>query len=286
MFRQVRLGRDGDGDGWTVDDERACIGAVIPEGFAEPNDADDCDDGAPEVHPFADERCDGRDTDCDGQLSPWEEEVDGGRLPCRRALWVPTSAADEGLGDPDGAGNGGFLEAYRLLGARVDIEVRRLRGADLDEQHLARYGLVLLTGAGDLRALEEDEAEALGEWVEAGGRLMYVSHRASQAAFDFARSLPRNLGLEGRAPLGGSWDGVVLVALARHPLMDAVFDMTVAQADRMAAREPAVVVAEGLHPFVIASEPGAGRFVAFSDSNFLTNAGTSRIDISAGDHTS
>ncbi len=283
-FRQVRIGRDADNDGWTVDDEPACIGERIPDGFATPNDAADCDDGAPTVHPFANERCDGRDTDCDGRLSPWEGERDGGRLACRRALWVRTSSDDEGLGDPDGRGNGGFLEAYRLLDAQVDIEVHWLRGADLGPERLERYGLILFTGAGDARILEPDESVALGDWVDAGGRLMYVSHRASEQAFDFARSLPRSLGLEGRAPLAGSWDGEVLVALARHPLMEDVVEMGVAQGDRMAARDPAVVVAEGEQPFVIASEPERGRFVAFSDSTFLMNEGSSRFDINHGDH--
>ncbi len=47
---------DADGDGWTVA-------------------AGDCDDADPDVHPDADEVCDGVDTDCDG--APGEGEIDG-----------------------------------------------------------------------------------------------------------------------------------------------------------------------------------------------------------------
>ena len=49
---------DGDGDGWT-----------LGEG--------DCNDQDPEIHPEADELCDGIDSDCDGALLPEEADADG-----------------------------------------------------------------------------------------------------------------------------------------------------------------------------------------------------------------
>jgi len=52
----IGMGADEDGDGWPVD-------------------GGDCDDTDPEVHPEADELCNGHDDDCDGAVP--EDEVDG-----------------------------------------------------------------------------------------------------------------------------------------------------------------------------------------------------------------
>ncbi|MBN2800235.1 MAG: hypothetical protein JXX28_13935 [Deltaproteobacteria bacterium] len=54
---------DGDGYGDPLLTTEAC---ALPEGYA--RRADDCDDGAAEVHPGADERCNGLDDDCDGSV--------------------------------------------------------------------------------------------------------------------------------------------------------------------------------------------------------------------------
>ncbi len=73
---------DGYGDAGTV--SSAC---EAPDGFVA--DASDCDDGDPEVHPDAPERCDGLDNDCDDLIDEdlaelWHQDADG-----------------DGFGDPD-----------------------------------------------------------------------------------------------------------------------------------------------------------------------------------------
>jgi hypothetical protein len=70
---------DGDEDGYGDPDLpiRAC---EAPDGYVE--DGSDCDDGDPETHPEAPERCDGRDNDCDGEIDEelnevWYADADG-----------------------------------------------------------------------------------------------------------------------------------------------------------------------------------------------------------------
>jgi hypothetical protein len=61
----VPLYYDGDGDGWGGGDwELRCPGDSGSY-VAEPGD---CDDGLEDIHPGAEERCDQRDNDCDGQI--------------------------------------------------------------------------------------------------------------------------------------------------------------------------------------------------------------------------
>ena len=55
---------DADEDGWG-DPDSTTLACEQPTGFLD--DASDCDDGDPLVYPGASERCDGKDTDCDGQ---------------------------------------------------------------------------------------------------------------------------------------------------------------------------------------------------------------------------
>jgi hypothetical protein len=55
--------RDADGDG-RGDPNDTVVACSAPPGYVGP--ADDCDDTDPEIHPFADEVCDGVDNDCNG----------------------------------------------------------------------------------------------------------------------------------------------------------------------------------------------------------------------------
>ncbi len=77
---------DGDGDGYG-DPEDAVTACEAPSGFV--GDSSDCDDGDPEVHPDAPERCDGLDNDCDGEI---DEDL--------AELWH-IDADGDGFGDPD-----------------------------------------------------------------------------------------------------------------------------------------------------------------------------------------
>ena len=79
--------RDSDGDGYgnasvSVD------GCEPPEGYVA--DDSDCDDSRSGTYPGADEMCDGRDNDCDGDID--EEAVDGD--------YYATDADGDGFGEP------------------------------------------------------------------------------------------------------------------------------------------------------------------------------------------
>jgi hypothetical protein len=69
-------------------------GVVVPDadGDASPDEVD-CDDTDPEIHPEADETCDGVDNDCDGDVDE-DDAVDA-------RTWYPDTDGD-GQGDPDG----------------------------------------------------------------------------------------------------------------------------------------------------------------------------------------
>ncbi len=81
---------DDDGDGFGEDGPLTTTGCEQPAGYA--GNADDCDDGDPEVHPDAVERCNGRDDTCDGVV----DEGDG-------AAWYVD-------GDRDGFGAGAPID--------------------------------------------------------------------------------------------------------------------------------------------------------------------------------
>ncbi len=65
--------RDADGDGWGTT-ESTIEACEVRDGFAA--DLGDCDDEAADVHPGAEETCDGRDQDCDGVVD--DGDVEGG----------------------------------------------------------------------------------------------------------------------------------------------------------------------------------------------------------------
>jgi len=82
---------DGDGFGDPELSEDACD---APSDFV--GDSADCDDGDPEVHPDAEEICDGIDNDCDGLIDDEDDEdiVSG------TSSWYADNDGD-GYGDPD-----------------------------------------------------------------------------------------------------------------------------------------------------------------------------------------
>ena len=84
------LSVDGDGDGWGSMDEAAQGSFCEDPGEGWVEDATDCDDTAPEVHPEAQEVCNQLDDDCDGAV---DEE---GAL---ESSWYLDSDGD-GYGDP------------------------------------------------------------------------------------------------------------------------------------------------------------------------------------------
>jgi len=70
--------RDKDGDKYGVHDEFVivCPGDNVPEGYiVEKAGGWDCNDNDPEMHPLADEICDGKDNDCDGKPDNVPTEV-------------------------------------------------------------------------------------------------------------------------------------------------------------------------------------------------------------------
>ena len=86
--------RDGDGDGWGVEEDASCMCAP-----AFPYTAlagGDCDDAAPAVHPEQPEACDGLDDDCDGTTDGHERPCDAGcgsgTETCVAGLWSACTA--------------------------------------------------------------------------------------------------------------------------------------------------------------------------------------------------
>jgi hypothetical protein len=126
---------DGDGDGFG-DPATGVLGCAVPGTVA---DAGDCDDVRPDVHPGAEEACDGVDTDCDGVVLPDESDGDSdGFLGCAdcddtRAdvhPAVPSESACDGVDeDCDGrtdedfdADGDGFLAGEGCTGDFLDCD--------------------------------------------------------------------------------------------------------------------------------------------------------------------
>jgi len=78
---------DEDGDGYGVGASTTTCGE-LPAGAA--SEAGDCDDGNPDVYPYAPERCDGVDQDCDGTIDENPEDGVSGYV----------DSDGDGFGDP------------------------------------------------------------------------------------------------------------------------------------------------------------------------------------------
>ena len=68
--------RDGDGDGYGNPTSAVITACNAPDGYS--NNDEDCDDSEADVHPGAEDPCDGRDSDCDGIVEAiWYADTDG-----------------------------------------------------------------------------------------------------------------------------------------------------------------------------------------------------------------
>ncbi|MFH1463197.1 MAG: putative metal-binding motif-containing protein [Pseudomonadota bacterium] len=99
---------DADGDTWGSADPAAAREACDLPASGWVEQAGDCDDADPGVHPEADERCDGRDEDCDGAIdedavdaTTWYPDADGDGWGDEAAAVVACSAPS-GLGEQGG----------------------------------------------------------------------------------------------------------------------------------------------------------------------------------------
>ena len=80
---------DEDGDGFGVAEGRITPCKTLPEGYTD--NSEDCDDDDPEIHPDAEETCDGLDNDCDFETD--EDATD------QRTFYRDTDA--DGYGDDE-----------------------------------------------------------------------------------------------------------------------------------------------------------------------------------------
>lgn len=96
---------DGDGDGYGAPASQACPHAEL-----------DCDDGAPNVNPGADEDCENRiDDDCDDQVDKEDPDC-GGAAP-----WQASASADASEGVTRGRGDSGVWNLLTTVGFSLGL---------------------------------------------------------------------------------------------------------------------------------------------------------------------
>jgi hypothetical protein len=131
---EVRF-EDLDGDGWGAEAVEVCGPS---SDTVEVNG--DCDDSDPEVHPSAGERCDGLDTDCDGQVAEARVPQDYGTVQEALDAGEPWICLDEGV----------FVEDLVLPPTTVHVQGR---GAGLSVIEGSGEGSVV-SGQGSAARLE------------------------------------------------------------------------------------------------------------------------------------
>jgi hypothetical protein len=138
---------DADGDGFG-DPSSSVTDCAQPSGTV--SSSTDCDDAAPEVHPFATEHCNGVDDDCDGA-------IDGGGL----ATWVASGGAVTDLTGVFAAGTSSTAVTSNLTSSGtltlcsgtyyVNIQIR---GTDIDLVGQAGSGSTFLQGDGSAAVVQ------------------------------------------------------------------------------------------------------------------------------------
>jgi hypothetical protein len=153
---------DIDGDGWG-DEEEAIVGCDQPSGtVAEPGD---CDDDDPETYPGADERCDGVDNDCDGEVDNdpvevWYVDADGdgyGNAEYSQNACDPGAGWVSNASDCDDIDPAVHPDAAELCNG-IDDDCDSL--VDDDDDDIADQSTWYLDGDADGYGLEDDSTQA------------------------------------------------------------------------------------------------------------------------------
>jgi len=165
---------DSDGDGWGTEDSET-LACEEPSGWSD--EAGDCDDADPEVHPEGSEICDGLDNDCDGIIDPDALDSDGdGIANCVDETVYMQDFSSEEWGEWDSWHIGGNAPVWNLTG-RYLVEQSNATNSiayspylgTLDDFTLSvdiMQGGALNNGCGIAFAVEEGEEVLLIEWQD------------------------------------------------------------------------------------------------------------------------
>ena len=273
---------DSDGDGYG-DAAAASTACVQPS--ATVSDDQDCDDGDATVNPAAAERCNGDDDDCDGATSWLEADDDAdGLLACEAAVWLRTDG--EANNDPTVTGTYGSSEAAALLtAAGFTWDTAELATDGLSAAWLDHVGLLVVVGRGDDGPLSTAQAQALADWVDAGGSLLYSGYHPNVASCAMVDSLPTGFGLAcASSTYSNYWTGPA-TTITSHPVTVGVSSVGGAGGERWTVSSPSsTVVATGSTPVVTVASYGDGRVAGVSDEWFLYNSGSGSADLGQADN--
>jgi len=273
---------DSDSDGYG-DASAATSACLQPSGTVTDDQA--CDDADAAVHPAAAERCNGADDDCDGATSWLEDDGDAdGLLACEAAVWLRTDG--ETNNDPTVAGSLGSSEAAALLtAAGFDWDTADLATDGLSAAWLDHIGVLVMVGRGDDGPLSSTQAQALADWVDAGGSLLYTGYHPGAASCAMVDSLPTSFGLAcASSSASNYWTGPA-TTVTSHAVTTGVSSVGGAGGEQWTVSSPSsTVVSTGSSPVVTVASYGDGRVAGVSDEWFLYNAGSGSADIGQADN--
>jgi hypothetical protein len=274
---------DSDGYGDAGAGNAAC---VQPSGTV--SDDQDCDDTDATVNPAAAEVCNGSDDDCDGATSWLEDDGDAdGLLACEAAVWLRTDS--ETNNDPTFTGTYGSSEAAALLtAAGFDWDTADLATDGLSTAWLDHIGVLVVVGRGDHGPLSSTQAQALADWVDAGGSLLYSGYHPDTASCAMVDSLPTGFGLACASSVYSNyWTGPA-TTVTTHPVTTGVSSVSSvggAGGERWTVSSPSsTVVSTGSSPVVTVASYGDGRVAGVSDEWFLYNSGSGSADLGQADN--